>query len=147
MDLAQAMYCFYRYLAAPQCAHPHVSFYRKAGYCPDCGYKIKLLWTFVRCRKCGAKRIPRQQIDGSVVPLQKYCIHCGTTDYCLVKKEKIEAHDLLYCVAGKEIDYSAESGEEDVFLRSNHPSPFHLKPEHIKPEIVEGYVVRKVELG
>lgn len=58
--------------------------------------------------------------DGTVEPLHKYCRHCGSADVRLVKKLKIDAHEVNYSVAVKEIDYSEENP-----LPSNRQS---LKP-------------------
>ena len=88
MSIAKAAYAFYINLFERDCEHKQVTAkpgtHNAVGHCPDCGYKIAMLWTLVRCRTCGAKRHPKTAIDGRVSPLYRYCQHCGEHDYQII---------------------------------------------------------------
>ncbi len=108
LSISKAFYAFYNELVQQDCAHTRVNLGKRSCFCPDCGYKVKLLWAQVKCRGCNSRRVPKKSFDGSVEALHKYCRYCGASDVRLVKKEKIEGHELVYSVALKEVDYAEE---------------------------------------
>ena len=117
MKLVRALYAFYRQLFGAECEHPHLREKTASGpldhgikgtFCPDCGYKVAMLWTMVRCRNCISKRTPRKCLDGSVGPLYRYCEHCGSTDYQVIKKQRLAAHEVPYAMLCADVDYSEE---------------------------------------
>lgn len=74
-------------------------------------------------------------VDGRAVPLYKYCQHCGQADYQIIKKDRINVHEMAYALLTKEINYS----EERLFKPKQAHNPF----EAVKGlDIVEGEVLR-----
>lgn len=140
MQLLKALYAFYQTLFGSECEHHRVQAVageaNKSGFCPDCGYKVLLMWTLCRCRTCGSKRHPRQGMDGRIAPLYRYCQHCGEADYQVIKRDKINVHEMTYAILTKEIDYS----EERVSKPKRAHNPFELHP---GLNIVEGEVLHK----
>lgn len=139
MQLIKALAAFYQTLFHRDCEHKRVS--PRPGealgacFCPDCGYKIQVMWTLCRCRTCGSKRHPKLGMDGRVSTLYKYCQHCGQADYQIIKKDKINVHEMPYALLTKDINYS----EERLFK----PKPTHNPFEAVKGlDIVEGEVLR-----
>lgn len=143
MDLYRALYTFYKSLVEQDCEHQRVHFGQSAPFCPDCGYKIKLLWVMVKCRHCDSKRIPRRMPDGKITPLHKYCRHCGASAFRLVKRESIDAYELLYGLSIKEIDYSEERRQPQFTPRPG-PQPKATPQAQQSPfDVVDGQVIRK----
>lgn len=142
MQVVKALYAFYSHLFYSECEHKQVEtaagHAKRKGFCPDCGYKIALLWTICRCRTCGSKRQLRKNLDGRVMPLSRYCQHCGEIDYQIVKKEKINVHEMPYALLSKEIDYS----EERLQTSRRAENPFQ-KAQGRGFHVVEGEVVRQ----
>ena len=138
-------------LTHDECDHPHVapsgtssSGTRKssAAFCTQCGYKIMALWSLCRCRTCGGKRQPRRGMDGKIRPLYRYCQHCGQTDFQLIKRERIHAHELPYAILTKEIDYTEERRTTpQQAARSDNP----FEAAYRTLNIVEGEVLRREE--
>ncbi len=159
MGLSKAVLAFYHHLVHEPCDHARAGLSKGKAFCPDCGYRVKLLWMQVKCRQCDSRRIPRKMFDGAIEPLHKYCRHCGSSEVRLVKKLKIDAHEVNYSVAVKETDYSEEP-------RPQAPGSFHPDPDFYpqfkgvntrsrnqRPysgpslDIVEGEVIRKRYVG
>jgi NMD protein affecting ribosome stability and mRNA decay len=144
MQLCKALYAFWRTLFARECEHKRVAPIpgqpARSAYCPDCGYKIAIMWTLCRCRTCGSKRHPKQNIDGHVSTLYRYCQHCGEANYQIVKKDRINVHEMPYAVLCKEIDYA----EERLGNPKRAPNPFEA---YRGGPIVEGEVLRKEEFS
>lgn len=139
MQLIKALYAFYQTLLARECEHKQVKAnpgHASRGYCPDCGYKVILLWTLCRCRTCGSKRHPKQSLDGRIAPLYKYCQHCGQSDFQIIKRDKINVHEMPYAILTREIDYS----EERLTQPKRAHNPFEVKKKGLN--IVEGEVLR-----
>lgn len=139
MRLFRALAAFYQTLLHRECEHkritPRPGESVGASFCPDCGYKIQVMWTLCRCRTCGSKRHPKLAVDGRVAPLYKYCQHCGQADYQIIKKDRINVHEMAYALLTKEINYS----EERLFKPKQAHNPF----ESVKGlDIVEGEVLR-----
>ena len=116
---------------------------RETSFCPDCGYKIKLLWGMAKCRDCGSKQVPQKKVDGHIAPLNKYCRHCGSSAYYLLKKEKIDAYELVYAISLKEIDYSEERQAPQAPPKVPIFGAQSKAPRSSKLDIVEGEVIRK----
>lgn len=142
MLLFKALAAFYQTLFGGECEHKRVQpapgLGNRSGYCPDCGYKILLLWTLCRCRTCGSKRHPARGMDGRgrIRPLYRYCQHCGQADYQIIKREKINMHEMPYAILTKEIDYR----EERIVNPKRAHNPFEL---HKGLNIVEGKVLNR----
>lgn len=143
MRLLKALYAFTETLFTRECDHPKINNLQNNAFCPDCGYKIKVLWTILRCRTCASKRLPRKTPDGKVKPMFRYCQHCGSTDYQLIQKQKIHVHELTYAVAIKEKDYATEdkSSAGEFETTPNMHNPF--KKHGHSFDVVEGEVLRK----
>lgn len=111
VKLVRALYAFYRQLVGGECEHARLrdqcTSGKKTGtFCPDCGYNVQMLWAMVRCRNCIGKRIPRKNLDGTVAPMYRYCEHCGSTDFQVIKKPRLAAYEMPYAVMCAEVDYS-----------------------------------------
>jgi DNA-directed RNA polymerase subunit RPC12/RpoP len=146
LDLYKALYAFYKTLVDKDCEHTRVHMGQNACFCPDCGYKVLMKWSFVRCRDCDAKRIPRRLPDGKIAPLHKYCRHCGSSSYRLVKRDFIEAFELLYGLLVKEIDYTEERRPVEPVHTKGEQDPLPLNKEAIGKtafDVVDGQVIRK----
>lgn len=137
MQLLKALAAFYQMLWRAECEHRRMPGQGdKSGYCPDCGYKVVLLWTLCRCRTCGSKRYPTQGLDGRIRPLYRYCQHCGQPDYQIIKRQKIHGHEMPYAILSREIDYT----EERLSKPKRAPNPFELRPCF---NVVEGEVLKR----
>lgn len=139
MQLIKALAAFYQTLFSRDCEHKQIQPTSGKGcgsaFCPDCGYKIQVMWTLCRCRTCGSKRYPKLGADGRISTLYKYCQHCGQADYQIIKKDKINVHEMSYALLTREIDYA----EERLFKPKTTTNPF----EGVKGlDIVEGEVLR-----
>ncbi len=154
MSISRAFYAFYNELVQQDCTHSRVSLGKRSCFCPDCGYKVKLLWAQVKCRGCNSRRVPKKGFDGSVNPLHKYCRYCGAGDVRLVKKEKIEGHELVYSVALKEVDYTEEKkSEKTVTSKKTSKKAAETQPDFVRmyktrfnprpSDVHEGEVIRK----
>ena len=113
MKLVRALYAFYRQLFGAECEHPHLrdqceSGKRTGTFCPDCGYKVQMLWAMVRCRNCIGKRVPKKNLDSSIAPMYRYCEHCGSTDFQVIKKSRLAAYEMPFAVMCAEVDYAEE---------------------------------------
>jgi hypothetical protein len=143
MQLLRAFYAFYRTLVERECEHRQIASppgaTRTSGFCPDCGYQVRIGWTFCRCRTCGSKRHPKQEPDGRISPLYRYCQHCGQADYQIIRKERIHAYEMPYAILTKEIDYTEERRQPSAHRAEN---PFEI---YRRLDIVEGEVLRKEE--
>lgn len=139
MQLIKALAAFYQTLFYRDCEHKRVTSRKgepaSAAFCPDCGYKVQVMWTLCRCRTCGSKRHPKLNVDGRVSTLYKYCQHCGQADYQIIKKDKINVHEMSYALLTKEVNYA----EERLFKPKHTHNPF----EAVRGlDIVEGEVLR-----
>lgn len=142
MRLFVALYAFCKHLFETPCEHSRVN--KSGGYCPDCGYQVRILWAMIRCRRCTARRLPRRDLDGSVAPMFRYCRHCGSADFQLIKKPRIHAHEMTYAVNVKDVDYTSDNGSEhrgDPFR--GVPKPANPFEAYADSRVVEGEVVGK----
>lgn len=143
MQLFKALAAFYTALFNSDCEHPRVAPRGEgtphAAFCTDCGYKVRAMWSICRCRTCGSKRQPKRGMDGRVSPLYRYCQHCGQTDFQLIKKDRINVHEMPYALLTKEIDYT----EERQPSPKRSPNPFEAAYRNL--DIVEGEVLHRSE--
>jgi hypothetical protein len=143
MQLGKALAAFYSALFNSDCEHPRVAPRGQANthtaFCPDCGYKVRALWSLCRCRTCGSKRQPKRSMDGRVSPLYRYCQHCGQTDFQLIKKDRINVHEMPYALLTKEVDYT----EERQLSPKPLSNPFEAAYRNL--DIVEGEVLHRSE--
>jgi len=84
-----------------KCAHTKVHPLSEESFCPDCGQEIKVSWQILRCKCCSSKRKSRFFIN-KIVPEEKFCKKCGSDDYYIEIKEKIEFFDYEYAIILKE---------------------------------------------
>ena len=120
MRLVRAFYAFCRHLFGAECEHAKLRDkfthgHKAGGFCTDCGYKVAMMWAMLRCRNCVAKRTPRKNLDGSIGPMYRYCEHCGSTDFQIIKKSKLHSHEMPYAVMCAEVDYSEEQPRKKVY--------------------------------
>jgi len=147
MRLLRAVYAFYRALFGSSCDHVKMSSQTRNGnFCPDCGYRVKLIWNLCRCKTCGARRTLTKALDGWISPKERYCSHCGTSSYQLIQKERIHGYELPYAALSREVDYlddciNANFNGNQLKKRSLN-SPFQTS--HF--EIVEGILINKIDL-
>lgn len=149
MRILQAFAAFCQALRADECEHSALTSRRDgdvcSSYCPDCGYKVLLLWTLCRCRTCGSRRIPKRGLDGGISPQHRYCRHCGQSDYRIVKKRRLTIHEIPYAVLTPEVDYTEESfpPPECKTRRREVNNPFTAAS--TGPHVVEGTVLHRKE--
>ena len=143
VQLLKAIYAFCDALLTRECEHPRINNLQSGCFCPDCGYKIKVVWTIVRCRTCASRRLPRKTPDGKVKPTFRYCQHCGSSEYQLLHKQRLHVHELMYAIAIKEIDYSTDekSALGEFESAPNLHNPFRKTRANF--DVVEGEVLRK----
>ena len=143
MGLLRAFYAFYRALVVTVCTHPNTGTKgENSGFCPDCGYKVRLRWNLCRCRTCGARRGVHIALDGQISPKERYCSQCGNHEYRLVQKEKIHGYELPYAALTREIDYLDQcinTGFKSSKATSNPFGKSHF-------DVVEGVMLRSEEL-
>jgi len=68
---------------------------KTGDFCPDCGQEIKISWQILRCNCCSTKRNSRFFMN-KIVPQEKFCTKCGSSEYFIEVKEKIEFFDYEY---------------------------------------------------
>ncbi len=85
----------------PKCSHDRVYPLASGSFCPDCGYQIKIFWQILRCDCCSSKRkafFSRSRL----IPVEKFCTKCGSSEFYIEKKEKVQFFDYEYAVILKE---------------------------------------------
>jgi len=144
LNWSRAIQAFCRHLIEDTCDHTQATLHSGKGFCRDCGQKVKLVWVQLRCQGCQSKRLITKTPLGSIEPVHRYCQHCGTAAVRTVKKADIAAHELIYSLGLKEIDYTDASPQKTAF--HDIPRVHQFKPQHFRGEpahVVEGHVVRK----
>lgn len=152
MPLVKALYAFYRQLFETECTHRLVKPIPGGSICPECGYRIQIMWHLLRCRCCGSKRHTKMMPDKSIRPLFKYCQHCGGTDVQLIKRGQIHVYEVPYAVCSKEVDYTEPIAHNVQFRYQQYAqqNPFEpikkyaTSPQY-KGDVVEGVVLKKSE--
>jgi Zn finger protein HypA/HybF involved in hydrogenase expression len=144
MKLLQALYAFYRVLRISVCLHTKMAISGKtSGFCPDCGYYVRLRWNLCRCRTCGARRKIQVALDGVISPKGRYCDQCGQHEYRLVQKERIHGYELAYATLTREIDYL------DQCIDSGFKTPAKTRWHPFKEnqwDVFEGVMLRSEDL-
>lgn len=141
MNLAGAIKAFFQaFLGSGECGHPRVNLMSAPTFCPDCGYCVKIEWVFLHCRWCNAKRVPHRSFLGEIKPIHTYCRHCGHEGFRVIKKERIDAFELLYSLCIKSTVYSDEP-VTDPPVRN----PFHANASIENGDVFEAEVVGKTE--
>lgn len=147
MRLMRAIYAFYRQLFGGECEHPRLRDKMTSGdkpcaFCPDCGYRVAMMWALVRCRNCVAKRTPKKNLDSSVGPMFRYCEHCGSTDFQIIKKTRLHAHEMPYAVMSAEIDYTDERPHQKEYAPKENPFAAYSTSPVVEGEVLNSEYVR-----
>ena len=85
-----------------KCNHKNALINTNMGYCPDCGQFLVKNYYIVRCSRCDIKRQARLAW-GEIVPSDKYCSNCGSSEYYIEKLDKVSFVDAQYALYLKEI--------------------------------------------
>ena len=85
-----------------KCTHKNALLYNNCGYCPDCGKYLVKNYYLVRCSCCDVKR-EAKIVWGEIVPKEKFCTNCGSSEYYIEKIDNISFVDARYAVYLKEI--------------------------------------------
>lgn len=89
------------FLFNTKCTHNKIYPFSDGTFCPDCGQEIKISWRILRCDDCSTKR-KTHFFMGKLVPEEKFCKKCGSSEYYIETREKIEFFDYEYAVILKE---------------------------------------------
>ena len=84
-----------------KCNHNKIYPFSDGTFCPDCGQEIKISWQLLRCECCSSKRNVRVFFN-KILPEEKFCKKCGSSEYYIETKEKIEFFDYEYAIILKE---------------------------------------------
>lgn len=84
-----------------KCPHNKIYPFSDGTFCPDCGQEIKISWRILRCECCSTKRKAHFFIN-KLVPEEKFCKKCGSPEYFIDIREKIEFFDYEYAIILKE---------------------------------------------
>ena len=85
-----------------KCRHKNALLYSDSGYCPDCGQFLVKNYYIVRCSCCDIKREAKLSW-GEIVPQEKFCSNCGSSEYYIEKLDSLNLIDAHYAVYLKEI--------------------------------------------
>ena len=85
-----------------KCSHKNALLHSNSGYCPDCGQFLVKNYYIVRCACCDIKREAKLSW-GEIVPVEKFCSNCGSSDYYIEKLDSLNLIDAHYAVYLKEI--------------------------------------------
>lgn len=85
-----------------KCTHKNALLNSESGYCPDCGQYLQKNYYIVRCSSCDIKREAKLSW-GEIMPAEKYCSNCGSSEYYIEKLDKLNLVDSHYAVYLKEI--------------------------------------------
>jgi len=111
-----------------KCRHDKVLPGSIETFCPDCGKEIIIYWYITRCGCCYTKRLAVLSAD-NVIPVYKYCTKCGSSQFFVEKKEKLNFYDIDYAILireeiGKRSDFDFKTQiwiEGDNGKRSTSP--------------------------
>jgi hypothetical protein len=143
VNLVRALKAFIKVLfGGGECEHPRVNLMEAPTYCSDCGYRIRIEWLFVHCRGCQARRVPHKTLFGEIRPVQQYCRHCGDGHFKIVKKEFIDAFELMYALSIKAVVYGDDTAPE---RRATPRNPFKTTVTMESGDVFEAEVIRKSE--
>ena len=85
-----------------KCSHKNALLYTDSGYCPDCGQYLVKNYYIVRCSCCDIKREAKLSW-GEIVPAEKFCSNCGSSEYYIEKLDSLNLVDAQYAIYLKEI--------------------------------------------
>ncbi len=85
-----------------KCNHKNALLYSDSGYCPDCGQYLVKNYYIVRCACCDIKREAKLSW-GEIVPMEKFCSNCGSSEYYIEKIDKLNLIDANWAIYLKEI--------------------------------------------
>ena len=85
-----------------RCSHKSALLYSDSGYCPDCGKYLVKNYYILRCARCDIKR-QAKLMWGEIVPKDKFCANCGSSEYYIEKIDKVNFVDSQYAIYLKEI--------------------------------------------
>ena len=91
-----------------KCNHDLITPDMESGYCPECGEFIENQWYITRCTCCGLK-LRTTQRGNSIEPQNTYCSNCGSTEFKVIKLEKINFIDINFAVLIKKVLNKEES--------------------------------------
>lgn len=100
-----------------KCSHKNALINQEQGYCPDCGQYLVKNYYIIRCSVCDIKR-EAKLFWGEIVPKEKFCTNCGSTEYYIEKIDKINFIDAKYAIYLKEIanEYLALHPEVQIWV-------------------------------
>ena len=96
------------------CMHNEVSPYLDSGYCPECGEYVYCNWYMVRCSCCNIKRVGIIH-NNIILPKNKFCTNCGSSDFYIVKLQKINFIDLKYTIFKKETNNDILKSDTSIY--------------------------------
>lgn len=70
-------------------------------YCKDLDDKGNY-WIILRCSRCKTKSIPIVSNE-KILSANKYCRYCGSEDYYIEKRDKIERIDTIYALFSQDL--------------------------------------------
>lgn len=120
-----------------ECIHPRVNLIHGPCHCPDCGYKVKIMWNMLLCRGCDTRLVSQKSMLGEVKPLHTYCRHCGGDRYKLIKKSTIEAYELIYAISEMVTGF----GEDESQWQPAVKNPFTVSANIQDEDIIDAEIV------
>ena len=84
-----------------KCSHKNALLNSDCGYCPDCGQYLVKNYYIVRCSCCDIKREAKLSW-GEIVPMEKFCSNCGSSEYYIEKLDSLNLIDANYAIYIKE---------------------------------------------
>ena len=104
-----------------KCTHKNALINTNEGYCPDCGQYLVKNYYIVRCASCDIKR-EAKLYWGEIVPKNKFCSNCGTSEYYIEKLDKINFIDAQFAIYIKEIaeEIKNQSPETQIWVEKEN---------------------------
>ncbi len=120
------------FLFKDSCSHQNFDHTGANPFCPDCGKEVQVTFKIVRCSCCSTKKSAKL-IFKRIIPDEKYCSKCGSKNYFVEKKERIEFFDLKYAIILKEIveDSSFEHLRTQIWIENENNWSNIIKPKLI----------------
>ena len=103
-----------------KCSHRNALLYTDSGYCPDCGQYLVKNYYIVRCRCCDIKREAKLSW-GEIVPVEKFCSNCGSSEYYIEKLDSLNLVDAQFAIYLKEIadEFHSLHPEAQIWVDEN----------------------------
>jgi hypothetical protein len=86
-----------------ECKHIKVNRLNNGSHCPDCGKLIKISWIIVRCQSCKTLRMSKVKNHSEIVPLNRYCSNCGSTNWFSSRSDDLDNSERSYGIPVKEV--------------------------------------------